>query len=128
MQDRRGNTDSTLRGLLSRLFGRSSVPAVDPGSRPVPGVWGGMPAAPTDSQALAQAQAIESGPMTDANLPPSILRPRRGPPPQSPAAFIAPAGTLGGAPITEGQNANIGDDSRQRALDMVAALRHGGAL
>jgi hypothetical protein len=84
-----------------------------------------MPMAPTDSQAQAIADANANGPMNDGNLPPSILRPRRGPPPE---AFVAPAGTLGGMPITEGQNANIGDDSRQRALEMVAALRRGGAL
>jgi len=83
-----------------------------------------MPMAPTDSQAQAIADTNASGPMNDATLPQFAppMRHRRGPPPG------APAGTLGGMPITEGQNANIGDDSRQRALDMVAALRRGGAL
>ena len=88
-----------------------------------------MPAAPTDAQAQAQADFAANGPMNDSNLP--SFAPRR---PASPgydnAGMDALTAQLSnpGAGITEGPNRNIGDDSRQRALEMVAALRRGGAL
>ena len=87
-----------------------------------------MPMPPTDAQAQAQADLYENGPMNDANLP------RFAPPPRAPGydnvgmdALTAQLANPS-AGITEGPNRNIGDDSRQRALEMVAALRRGGAL
>ena len=85
-----------------------------------------MPMPPTDAQ--AQADLYENGPMTDANLP-AFLR-RRPAPAYDMGGMDALTAQLANpsAGITEGPNRNIGDDSRQRALEMVAALRRGGAL
>jgi hypothetical protein len=144
MMDRHGNTDGALRGLLNKLFGGWSMgagqaPTIGGASALSPAtVEEGrtrmrdtllaaqnaqaaqsppMPAAPTDSQALAIAQNNANGPMTDANLPPMIARPRR----RAPAYDYAAMDALT-APVTNGPNANIDDATRQRALEW--ALRN----
>lgn len=106
------NQQSPLRSLLAKLFGGGSVGA----AQNAPGA--AMPMPPTDAEAdiLEQRRTVD-GPMTDANMPRPVSQ-----------EYIAPEGSLGGMPITEGQNANIGDDSRLRAMEMIAALRRGGAL
>lgn len=55
--------------------------------------------------------------MTDANLPAGIRA-------AAPQGYVAPEGSLGGMEITEGENANIDDDTRARAL--AWALRQQG--
>ena len=67
--------------------------------------------------------------MNDSNLP--SFAPRA---PQAPAYDMAGMDALmaqlanPSAGIVAGPNANIGDDSRRRAMEMIAALRNGGAL
>ena len=112
MQNYQEQSPSPLRSLLSRLFDGN-------GAAPVPAtIAPPMPAAPTDMQADA-FEAQRNGPMNDANLPASIrnrmFRPR-----------VAPAGTLGGMPIAEGQNANIDDDARARALAWAMRMNPNG--
>ena len=148
MQDKHGNSDASLRSLLSRLFGGWSMgagqaPTIGGANALSPETVGRgrqamqdtmlaaqnaqaaqsppMPAAPTDSQALAIAQNNMNGPMNDTNLPPAVVRPRRGPP-AAPAYDSAGLQALidqqmnPSAGITEGPNARIDDATRQRAL------------
>ena len=140
MMDKYGNTDSTLRGFLSRLFSnggfaasqesmprRLSPATVEEGrtrmrdtllaaQNAAPAAAPPMPAAPTDSQAAAIARNNMNGPMTDATLPSSITRPR--PRPRHAPAYDYAALDALTAPVTvtEGPNANIDDATRQRAL------------
>ena len=128
-----GAAISDIRSLLSKLFenwhmgagkaptigGEYGVPLKTPA--PVPA----MPAAPTDAQAQAIADANANGPMTDANLPQSITNaPRMQPAAPDQQGMDALMSQLvdptGG--ITQGPNANIDDGTRQRAL--MWALRN----
>ena len=68
-----------------------------------------MPMPPTDAEADA-LDMQRNGPMTDAALPASIRSMGAA------QGYVAPAGTLGGMDIAEGENARIDDDTRARAL------------
>ena len=72
-----------------------------------------MPMAPTDQEAaIMEQRRTVDGPMTDANLPAGIRarRARRAP------GYDTAAMDYLTSPVVEGQNANIDDDTRARAL------------
>jgi hypothetical protein len=106
-----GQNDSPMRRLIAHIFkGRDQA-------APAPAPAPSMPMPPTDQMAdemdLARRNMIG---MQNAQQQ------------QSAQPQAAPEMAMYGMPITEGQNANIGDDSRERALAMIQALRNGGAL
>ena len=144
MQNYQEQSLSPIRSLLSRLFDGWSV-----GAGKAPTIYGDnalppdvvndgrtrmadtmlaaqnraaapMPMAPTDAEADA-LEAQRNGPMNDANLPPSIRNMRR----RAPAYDEAAMNYLT-SPVVEGQNANIDDDARARALAWAMRMNPNG--
>lgn len=136
--------DSPLRSLISRIFGGMGVGTPNPptiygnGGLPAPVVQKGIDAM-HDQMPPPAVQPGDLAPQPTvaeiaAGLPNAPLAPRhpRATPSRPPAYDVNGmdelTGALSGEGVTEGPNANIGNDTRERALAYIQALRNGGAI